>query len=168
MKYAGTLLAVKDISASKQFYQDMLGLNVVADFGTNVTLAGGIVLRTLETWKAFIHTDEVAFLCNAGELYFETENIDEFCKSLEPFDVCYVHKLYEHPWGQRVIRIHDPDGHIIEVAEKLDTVIQRFSDQGLTPEKIAARMDIPLDFVILSLGRVKYNFLDGQEFLVFH
>ena len=38
MKYAGTLIAVKDIEKSKLFYHDVLGLDVVSDFGENVTL----------------------------------------------------------------------------------------------------------------------------------
>ena len=56
---------------------------------------------------------------NSGELYFETEDMDAFYKHLESFDILYVHKLHEHPWGQRVVRFYDPDGHIIEAAEKL-------------------------------------------------
>ena len=47
MKYAGTLIAVKDMEISKRFYHDVLGLNVAADFGANVMLDGGIFLQTL-------------------------------------------------------------------------------------------------------------------------
>lgn len=54
MRYASTLIAVNDIEKSKHFYHNVLGLNVVADFGANVTLDGGIVLQTLNTWKSFI------------------------------------------------------------------------------------------------------------------
>ena len=66
MKYTGTLIAVNDIEKSKQFYHDVLGLDVVADFGANVTLTGGVVLQTLETWQSFIHTDDVTLKNNAG------------------------------------------------------------------------------------------------------
>ena len=83
MKYTGTLIAVKDIEKSKRFYHDALGLEVAADFGANVTLTGGLVLQTLETWRSFIHTDDVTLKSNAGELYFETEDIDAFYKHLE-------------------------------------------------------------------------------------
>ena len=155
MKYTGTLIAVKDIEKSKQFYHGVLGLEVVADFGANVTLTGGIVLQTLETWRSFIHTDDVTLKSNAGELYFETEELDVFCKHLESFDIRSVHKLYEHPWGPRVVRFYDPDGHIIEAAEKLDAIIARFVVQGLSPEKTADRMGIPLDFVVSSLNGSK-------------
>lgn len=147
MKFTGTLIAVKDIEASKRFYSDVLGLNVAADFGANVTLEGGVVLQTLETWRQFIRTDDVVFQNNAGELYFEEDNLDAFCGHLKSFNICYIHELHEHPWGQRVIRFYDLDKHIIEVAEKLESVIFRFMKQGLSAEETAARMDIPVDFV---------------------
>lgn len=44
-----TLLAVRDMAASIRFYQEVLGLEVIQDFGANVTLTGGIALQTLET-----------------------------------------------------------------------------------------------------------------------
>ncbi len=63
------------------------------------------------------------------------------------FDICYVHPLFEHRWGQRVVRFYDPDRHIIEVGEKLDAVILRFMEQGLSAEETAIRMDIAVDYV---------------------
>ena len=153
MKFTGTLIAVKDIELSKRFYNDVLGLNVVADFGANVTLEGGVVLQSLETWQQFIRTDDVVFQNNAGELYFEEDNLDAFCEHLKSFNICYVHELHEHPWGQRVIRFYDLDKHIIEVAEKLETVIFRFMKQGLSAEETAARMNIPVDFVKSCLNK---------------
>lgn len=112
-------------------------MEVAADFGENVTLTGGLVLQTLETWQSFIHTSGVTLKSNSGELYFETEDIDAFYKHLKSFDILYVHKLHEHPWGQRVVCFYDPDGHIIEAAEKLDAVIARFVAQGLSPKETA-------------------------------
>lgn len=153
MKFTGTLIAVKDIEASRRFYNDVLGLNVVADFGENVTLEGGVVLQSLETWRQFIRTDDVVFQNNAGELYFEEDNLDAFCEHLKSFNICYIHELHEHPWGQRVIRFYDLDKHIIEVAEKLETVIFRFMKQGLSAEETAARMNIPVDFVKSCLNK---------------
>lgn len=153
MKYTSTLIAVKDMDISKQFYHNVLGLNLVANFGANVTLDGGIVLQTLDTWKSFIRMYNVTLPNNAGELYFEEDDMDAFCNHLKSFDICYVHELYEHRWGQRVIRFYDPDKHIIEVGEKLDAVVLRFIEQGLSPEQTAVRMDIPLDFVLSCLNK---------------
>ncbi|MBQ8137428.1 MAG: glyoxalase, partial [Clostridia bacterium] len=63
----------------------------------------------------------------------------------------YVHPPVTHRWGQRVVRFYDPDGHIIEVGEKMDAVVRRFVRQGLSMEETAARMDVPLEFVQKSL-----------------
>ena len=153
MKYTSTLIAVSDMEKSRQFYHDVLGMNVVADFGANVTLNGGIVLQTLDTWISFIRTDKVVLPNNAGELYFEEEDLDAFLENLKQFDICYVHPLFEHRWGQRVVRFYDPDRHIIEVGEKLNTVILRFMEQGLSAEETAIRMDIPLNFVTACLEK---------------
>ncbi len=153
MKYISTLIAVSDMKKSKQFYHDVLGMKVVADFGANVTLDGGLVMQTMDTWKSFIRTDKVVLPNNAGELYFEEEDLDAFLENLKQFDICYVHPLFEHRWGQRVVRFYDPDRHIIEVGEKLDTVILRFMEQGLSAEETAIRMDIPLDFVTACLEK---------------
>lgn len=151
MKYTSTLIAVKDMEKSKQFYHDVLGLNVVADFGVNVTLDGGVVLQTFDTWKSFIRTDKVVLPNNAGELYFEEDDMDAFYNHLKSFAISYVHELFEHRWGQRVVRFYDPDKHIVEVGEKLDAVVLRFVEQGLSAEEIASKMDIPIDFVVSCL-----------------
>ena len=152
-KYTSTLIAVSDMEKSKQFYHDVLGMNVVADFGANVTMDDGLVLQTMDTWKSLIRTDNVVLPNNAGELYFEDEDIDAFCDHLKSFDICYVHPLFEHRWGQRVVRFYDPDKHIIEVGEKLDAVILRFMEQGLSAEETAVRMDIPVDYVTACLEK---------------
>ena len=161
MKYKSTLIAVSDMEKSRQFYHDVLGMNVVADFGANVTLDGGLVLQTLDTWTSFIRTDKVVLPNNAGELYFEEEDMDAFCEHLKRFDICYVHPLFEHRWGQRVVRFYDPDRHIIEVGEKLDAVILRFMEQGLSAEETAIRMDIAVDYVTACLKN-KSGFGESQ------
>lgn len=151
MRYKSTLILSKDIERSKQFYRDVLGLKVVADYGANVTLDGGVVLQTSDTWKAFIKTDDIVLPNNAGELYFEEEDMENFCNHLRSFDISYVHDLFEHRWGQRVVRFYDPDKHIIEVGEPLDAVVLRLMEQGLSAEETAIRMDIPIDFVLACL-----------------
>jgi catechol 2,3-dioxygenase-like lactoylglutathione lyase family enzyme len=51
-------------------------------------------------------------------LYFETDDIEAFLEKLNTYEnIRYVHKIKKHSWGQRAVRIYDPDGHIIEVGE---------------------------------------------------
>lgn len=153
MRYICTLIAVRDMAVSKQFYRDVLGLSVVEDFGANVTLRGGIALQTLDTWTSFIQTDRIALPNNACELYFEEPDLDAFLDHLRAFDIRYVHRPLEHRWGQRVVRFYDPDGHIIEVGEAMDAVVRRFTDSGLSPEETAARMDVPVSYVEAMLKK---------------
>lgn len=150
MKYISTLIVVKDIEKSKQFYKDILDLEVIADFGANVTLTGGIALQTLNTWKDFIHKqdDKIIFGNNACEIYFEEDDIDSFVEKLNcSKGIDYVHPLFEHSWGQRAVRFYDLDKHIIEVGENIVTVVKRFINSGLSTQETAARMDVPIDYV---------------------
>ena len=150
MKFTSTLIAVSDLEKSKRFYQDVLGLDIIADFGANVTLTGGVVLQTIETWKQFINKNEeqIIFKNNSMELYFEEDDMDKFIEKLNKFkDIVFVHELIEHSWGQRVVRFYDPDMHVIEVGENIKMVVKRFIQSGLSIEETAVRMDVSVEFI---------------------
>ena len=147
MKIKNTMLVVTDIDKSVEFYKKVLGLRVIMDFGANKTLTGGLALQTLDTWREFIGTDDISFGNNSSEIYFEEDNFDKFAERVQKFDVDYVHPVKEHSWGQRVVRIYDPDKHIIEIGENIKSVCQRFLDSGMTAEQVAERMDVPVRFV---------------------
>ena len=147
MIYKGILLVVKDMKRSKEFYKDILGLEVVDDFGANVVLTNNIFLQTVNTWKEFINNKEVIFNNNSQELYFEEEKFDDFIEKLKNMNIDYVHNITEHSWGQRAIRFYDLDKHIIEVGEPISIVIKRFLDSGLSIEETAKRMDVPVEYI---------------------
>ena len=147
MKMMNPLLVVKDMDRSVAFYHRVLGLEVVMDFGANKTLTGGLVLQTLDTWRSLIGTDSVSFGSNSTEVYFEEDEFDRFAAHLAACGVDYVHPVKEHAWGQRVVRIYDPDRHVIEIGENIRAVCRRFLDSGMTAEETAARMDVPVAFV---------------------
>jgi len=135
---------------SKRFYYEVLGLEVIIDFGANVTLTGGIALQTKDTWSAFINKNdnEIIFGGNAAELYFEEDDFDRFIEKINDIKgISYVHTAIEHSWGQRVIRFYDPDKHIIEVGENIVMVVRRFINSGLSVEETSVRMDVPVDYV---------------------
>ena len=114
---------------------------------SNKTLTGGLALQTVETYKAFIGTNDISFGGNNFELYFEEDDFDKFSEKLKECDIEYVHPIMEHSWGQRVVRFYDPDKHIIEVGENMKVVCKRFLDSGMTPEQAAERMGVPMKFV---------------------
>ena len=152
MRLESTLIVVKDIDVSVEFYKSLLGLDVTADFGANKTLTGGLVLQSLDSWRGFIDTDRIEFGGSCSELYFETDDFDGFAEKLKRTKVNYLHPVKEHSWGQRVVRFYDPDDHIIEVGENIKNVCQRFADSGMNAEQVAARMDVPIDFVISCIN----------------
>jgi catechol 2,3-dioxygenase-like lactoylglutathione lyase family enzyme len=132
---------------SKKFYRDLLGMHVTGDFGANVQLENGLFLQTKDTWKSIITNKEIKPYNNAGELYFETQDMDAFLKLLEMFQAEYVDEPKEHSWGQRAVRFYDPDHHMIEVAEDLVMVMKRFADSGMSMEEVAVRMDVPVSYI---------------------
>lgn len=146
MKFKNPMLVVSDMERSKAFYEQVLGLRVVADLGANITLTGGVCLQTKDSWEAFIEAagDDIHFGGKNAEIYFEEENFDAFAEHLKKHkDLQYVHPVKEHRWGQRVVRFYDPDLHIIEVGESLKDVCKRFLDSGMTVSQVAQRMDVP-------------------------
>ena len=51
----------------------------------------------------------------------------------------------EDDHGQRDIRIYDPDMHIVEIAESMESVIRRFLSQGMSVDEISKRTMYPVD-----------------------
>lgn len=153
MKYQSTLIAVTDMARSLKFYKEVLGQEVLLDYGGNVTLACGVALQDLAGWKQFLGTEEISFRGRDGELYFEEDDMDGFLEKLAGMDISYVHPLATQPWGQRCIRFYDPDGHVIEVGENMVSVTKRFHDAGMTVSEIAKQMGIDEEYVKAYLAQ---------------
>ncbi len=102
-----------------------MGLSVEQDFGENITLTGGLCFQTEASWKHFISKDTVTFGGCDFEIYFEEEEFDSFLLRLEKNpELNFVHPPLEHRRGQRVVRIYDPDLHILEMAERMDISLE--------------------------------------------
>jgi len=119
MKLKNILFVVSDIEKSKRFYEELFGLQVITDFGENVILTEGLVLQQKDVWEEGIEK-EVSFGGHDAELYFEESDMEGFLAKLKEtnLQVEYVdEQTPDHPWGGRVIRLYDPDRHVIEVGE---------------------------------------------------
>ena len=116
MKLKNFLIVVKDIEKSKQFYHELFGLNMVLDSEGNMILTEGLVLQEEKIWKEFLGKDIVT-KSNSCELYFEEADIEGFVEKLEKsvYPIKMVHSLIEESCGKKVLRMYDPDGHMIEV-----------------------------------------------------
>lgn len=118
MKLKNFLIVVNDIETSKSFYQELFGLRVLNDFDKNVILTEGLVLQEKKLWEKYTEK-QVTFSGNDAELYFEENDMDAFLEKLNQsqWKIEYVNPLEEGEGGQRVIRLYDPDKHVIEVKD---------------------------------------------------
>ena len=152
MRYTAALLSVADIRASRRFYEELLGLEVYQDYGINVC---GLALQQDFAWLTGVPADSVMRRSHNLELCFETEELDGFLRELDRRpEIRRLGGVIEHGWGQRVVRLYDPDGHLIEVGEDMGLVVRRFLASGMTLEEVSGRMDV-------SLGDLK-KLLDAQ------
>ena len=147
MKYQGCLLAVRDISVSKNFYEKVLHQNAIMDIGVHVTYEG-FSLQQGYAELVGIDTESVKERSHNFQVYFEVEDLDKvYAETRDIPGLQWVHEIKEYPWGLRNIRIYDPDLHIVEIAEDMNTVFKRFFSQGMSAEEIAERTMFPLEAV---------------------
>lgn len=116
MKLKNVLIVVRDIEASRKFYHDVFGLELLVDNDGNMVLTEGLALQNEKIWRDFLGRDIIPE-SNSCELYFEEADIEGFIEKLERLypNVQYVNRLMTHSWGQKVIRFYDLDGNLIEV-----------------------------------------------------
>lgn len=147
MKYCSSLYAVRSIKTSAAFYETLLHQKPVLDAGTHVAFESGLALQEDFSGLVGFPAENIQYRSHDGELYFETEDLDTDAAALEKAGVEFLHGIKEYPWGQRVARFFDPDGHIVELGESMCSVVLRFLDQGLTDDEAAKRTQHPLQFV---------------------
>lgn len=148
MRLKNFLLVVDDIDRSAEFYKELFGLLVLADFDGNMVLTGGLALQQRSVWERLIGS-EVFQGSNNAELYFEENNFDVFLEMLENsrFEIKYLNKPMQRDWGQRVVRFYDPDMHLIEVGESMNYVAMRFLRSGMSVEETAKKTQMPEEHI---------------------
>lgn len=150
MKFACSLIVVRDIDISRNFYEGVLGQKVQYDFGENVAFEGGFAIHLKSHFAKLLEMNpkDIVTKSNNMELYFEEDDLPGFIRKLDDWEsIAYVHELKEQPWGQRAIRFYDPDMHIIEVGESMESVVKRFLNSGLSVEETAQRTSMQEEFV---------------------
>lgn len=143
-----TVLAVKDIEKAKAFYMYLFGFKIKYNFGINICFEENLSLqqdfaRIMQVPKETMRKKE-----NNFELSLEISKFDEFIQKLKnDFSVEFLHDIFEHNWGQRVIRFYDLDFHLIEVGESMVSVAKRYLAQGFSVEETSKKTQYPIDFI---------------------
>jgi catechol 2,3-dioxygenase-like lactoylglutathione lyase family enzyme len=146
-RFIAPLLVVEDIDRARTFYNRVLELEVIQDFGENITFEGNFSLHLRSHFQQLIGGLDVKTGGNDGEIYFEFDDLESLDKRLKSMQVEYVHPLREQPWRQRVVRFYDPDHHIIEVGESFPCIFKRLEKDGLPYDEIARVTLMPVDYV---------------------
>jgi catechol 2,3-dioxygenase-like lactoylglutathione lyase family enzyme len=156
IRFEGPAVLVADIDASRAFYADILAQEVLADHGPHVAFAGGFSIWQADHAITIIHPGTAKPPARLGhdnfELYFESHDLDGDFQRVAAHWEALIHPIEEAPWGQRAFRLHDPDGHVVEVGEPLTVLVRRLMDQGLTATQISERTSIPADAVAAMAG----------------
>lgn len=148
MQYQCAVIAVRDMERSKAFYQELLGQEVELDLGKNLSFRGGLTLQEDFAWLTGVPAGSVQDTPHNMELYFETEEFDLFLERLAARpEIRQVHPVKTYPWRQRVIRLYDPDGHMVEVGESMVYLARKYVAQGYTIEQTAELIQHPKSFV---------------------
>lgn len=147
-----TALFVKDIEAAKDFYINVLHMQIDLDFGKNVIFKNGFTIWEIKDEHIIaksIGLNKVKDTSvNRFEIYFETEDLEGTFEILKAKHVKFLHEINVEPWGQCTIRFFDPDNHLIEIGESMKQFVTRFYKQGLTVEQVSARTHVPIEEVI--------------------
>lgn len=160
IEYRSAVIFVTDMGTSRRFYEDLMEQELEFDFGANVSYMGGLALWQVDRAHEVVFgspsadgAPSVDGVLSAAvgqgemEIYFETDDLDAAVRLFEEAGVTFVHPLREQPWGQRVVRVYDPDGHVVEVGEPIPVFVARFLAQGMSEEETAECTSVPLDVV---------------------
>ena len=105
-----------DIEKSIEFYKDLFGLQVILKNEGNVILSEGLVLQDAGLWEKMLDETSTPFN-NMMELYFEEFDIDGLIAKYESgkYSVRYATELTELVGDQKLVRLYDPSGNLIEI-----------------------------------------------------
>ena len=148
LKFHSSVLFVKDIEISKDFYCNVLKQEIETDFGNNISLKGGLSMWQISDWHPLSNDFYGKYDSNkALELYFETEDIFEVEDLININNIPKHHELTEEKWGQKTVRVYDPDNNLIEIGEKLESFIKRMYQEGLSVEQINKKSGVPVNLI---------------------
>jgi len=122
VKFAHNVVFVKDINVSKQFYDEILGINIIKDYSIFVLFENNFAIhQAKELIQTIYKAERPGFDEPQGhenmDIYFESDALETIYQRLIDRNVEIIHPIEKQSWGQRVFRFFDPDHHIVEIGE---------------------------------------------------
>jgi|AGTN01.2.fsa_nt_gi Glyoxalase/Bleomycin resistance protein/Dioxygenase superfamily. len=119
IRFNNPIIFSGDIERSKAFYHGLLGLAVIQDSGSFVLLEGNLGLHSADVFYEYLkkpYRGESMGRDNL-DLYFTATGLEEVQQRLKEAGVPFIHGIQRCPWGETVLRVYDPDGHIVEIGD---------------------------------------------------
>jgi catechol 2,3-dioxygenase-like lactoylglutathione lyase family enzyme len=156
MGFISTILVVEDVPASRKLYEGILGMKVTGDFGIyNVGFEGGLSLYRRALFEELTGRKVEAGKHQNLAVYFEIDNLEEMEKKITQEGLEFIHRMREQPWKQRAFRCYDRDGHVLEIAERMEATLRRLFEAGNPLEEIARLTGYTVEMVQAELEKGK-------------
>lgn len=150
LQLAASVIICKDFDTMNNFYQKVLQQEVEMDFGNCIAYKSKISLWELTQEYPIAKKQGYTYSEKGNtnfEFSFETEDYEELIQHLEQFDITYLHRTEEEVWGQKTIRLYDPENNLIEIGESIACFVKRLYDSGMSLTEVSEKTATPLDLV---------------------
>ena len=103
-------IATSDIASAKRFYQDVLGLDVLMDFGWIATYGSQTRMDV-----------QVSFMVQGGsgspvpDLSIEVDDVDAALDAMKIAGFAIEYGPADEPWGVRRFYVRDPFGRLVNI-----------------------------------------------------
>lgn len=119
MNRAFTNILTKNVAITAQFYQDLLGMKRIGDFGWFVILSHddmpqyeiGILDQDHETIPETVPTGPAGFIVT-----FVVDDVEEVYAQAVAIKAEIIQKPTDLPYGQRRLLVRDPAGGVVDVS----------------------------------------------------
>jgi len=112
---------------------------------------GDFAIHQKSHFKTLINNYQITAKSNNFELYFEDDDLETIVEKLKENHIEFIHKIFEQPWKQKVVRFYDYDKNIIEIGERMEHVAYRLSMHNYSIEEICKITYLPEDVVRKSI-----------------
>lgn len=154
MSFVSSIIVVEEIARSRLLYENILHLKVSADFGIyNVGFEGGLSLYRRAFFQELIGGQADLGKHNNLVLYFEVDHLEQLEEEIIQSGFTFIHKIREQPWKQRNFRFYDYDNHVLEIAERMDVVINRLVQTGNSTEEISKLTGYSVEQVVAEIEK---------------
>lgn len=123
LSHIDTILLVENIETSRVFYSGTLGLELLQDWQTMLVYKERFAILQRDALQPVEEAQKITRPGAQGRgnvvVYFQSDNLEQCFTQLQAAGVKVVHGILHLSW-ERVFRISDPDGYIIEIGEPHD------------------------------------------------